>query len=56
MLKRFLMNMLSSFVGAWIALVLFGVAAVLVGIGIAASFGSGADVQIGRASCRERVF
>lgn len=44
MLKRFLMNMLSSFVGAWIALVLFGVAAVLVGIGIAASFGSGADV------------
>lgn len=38
------MNMLSSFVGAWIALVLFGVAAVLVGIGIAASFGSGADV------------
>lgn len=44
MLKRFLINMLSSFVGAWIALVLFGVAAVLVGIGIAASFGSGADV------------
>ena len=44
MLKRFLMNMLSSFVGAWIALLLFGLAAVLVGIGIAASFGSGADV------------
>ncbi len=38
------MNMLSSFVGAWIALLLFGLAAVLVGIGIAASFGSGADV------------
>lgn len=44
MLKRFLMNMLSSFVGAWIALLLFGLVAVLVGIGIAASFGSGADV------------
>lgn len=38
------MNMLSSFVGAWIALLLFGLVAVLVGIGIAASFGSGADV------------
>lgn len=41
MLKRFFLNALSSFVGAWIALVLFGVAAVLIGIGIAAQFGAG---------------
>ncbi len=33
------MNTLSSFVGAWIALVLFGVVAVLVGIGIVAKLG-----------------
>lgn len=40
MLKKFFLNMLSSFVGAWIALVLFGVVAVLVGIGIASKFGA----------------
>ncbi|MDE6008189.1 MAG: hypothetical protein K2G90_03170, partial [Muribaculaceae bacterium] len=40
MLKKFFMNMLSSFVGAWLALVLFGVVAVLVGIGVAAKIGS----------------
>ncbi len=39
MLKKFFMNTLSSFVGAWIALVLFGVVAVLVGIGIVAKLG-----------------
>lgn len=42
MLKKFFMNMLSSFVGAWIALVLFGVVAVMVGIGIVAKMGSSA--------------
>ncbi len=39
MLKKFFMNTLSSFVGAWIALVLFGVVAVLVTIGIVAKLG-----------------
>ncbi|MDE6337965.1 MAG: signal peptide peptidase SppA [Muribaculaceae bacterium] len=39
MLKKFFMNTLSSFMGAWIALVLFGVVAVLVGIGIVAKLG-----------------
>ncbi|MDE5976312.1 MAG: S49 family peptidase, partial [Muribaculaceae bacterium] len=40
MLKKFFLNMLSSFVGAWIALVLFGVVAVMVGIGIMAKLGA----------------
>lgn len=39
MLKKFFMNTLSSFVGAWIALVLFGVVAVVVCIGIVAKLG-----------------
>lgn len=39
MLKKFFMNTLSSFVGAWIALVLFGVVAVLVCIGLVAKLG-----------------
>ena len=39
MLKKFFLNMLSSFVGTWIALVLFGVVAVLVTIGLLAKFG-----------------
>lgn len=39
MLKKFFMNTLSSFVGAWIALVLFGVVAVLVTIGVVAKLG-----------------
>lgn len=39
MLKKFFMNALSSFVGAWIALVLFGVVVVLVCIGIFAKLG-----------------
>lgn len=37
MLKKFFLNVVSSFVGAWIALVLFGVVAVLVCIGVVAS-------------------
>lgn len=40
MLKKFFLNTLSSFMGAWIALVLFVVALVLVGVGIAAKFGA----------------
>ncbi|MDE6532662.1 MAG: signal peptide peptidase SppA [Muribaculaceae bacterium] len=39
MLKKFFMNALSSFVGAWIALALFGVVAVIVCVGILAKFG-----------------
>lgn len=39
MLKRFFLNMLSSFVGAWIALVLFVLVAVLVGFGLIAKIG-----------------
>lgn len=41
MLKKFLLNSLSSFVGAWIALALFGVAAVVSIIALVASFDSG---------------
>lgn len=37
------MNVLSSFVGAWIALVLFGVVAVLVCIGLVAKLGASSD-------------
>lgn len=40
MLKKFLLNSLSSFVGTWIALVLFGVAAVMIAIGVAVRVGS----------------
>ncbi|MDE7496399.1 MAG: signal peptide peptidase SppA [Muribaculaceae bacterium] len=43
MLKKFFMNALSSFVGAWIALALFGVMAVIVGIGIMAKLGASSD-------------
>ncbi|MDE5791050.1 MAG: signal peptide peptidase SppA [Muribaculaceae bacterium] len=39
MLKRFFLNLLSSFVGTWIAIMLFGVVIVLVCIGLAARFG-----------------
>lgn len=39
MLKKFFLNLLSSFVGAWIAMVLFCVVAVFVVIGVAARFG-----------------
>lgn len=40
MLKKFFLNALSSFVGAWLALALFGVAALFIIIGIAARIGS----------------
>lgn len=43
MLKRFFLNTLSGFIGAWIALVLFVVAAVMVCIGLAAKFGAGGE-------------
>ncbi len=36
MLKKFFLNTLSSFVGAWIALVLFGVVGVIVAVGLVA--------------------
>lgn len=39
MLKKFFLNTLSSFVGAWIALALFGVVAVIVCVGLVAKFG-----------------
>lgn len=46
MLKKFLLNSLSSFVGTWIALVLFGIVAVIVGISITAgSIGSDSKVS-----------
>lgn len=40
MLKKFFLNMLSSFVGAWIALVLFGVVAVMVVVGVVSKIGA----------------
>ena len=40
MLKKFFMNTLSSFVGAWLALVLFGVVAAIVCVGIVAKIGA----------------
>ena len=40
MLKKFFLNLLSSFVGAWIALVLFCVVAVVVAIGVAVRLGA----------------
>lgn len=38
MLKKFFLNTLSSFVGTWVALVLFGIVSVIVTIGILARF------------------
>lgn len=38
MLKKFFLNLLSSFVGAWIAMVLFCVVAVIVVVGVVARF------------------
>lgn len=40
MLKKFFFNMLSAFMGAWVALVLFGAVAVLVIVGVVARLGS----------------
>lgn len=39
MLKRFLLNSLSSFVGTWVAIMLFGIVVVLVIVGLGARFG-----------------
>lgn len=52
MLKKFFMNTLSSFVGAWLALVLFGVVATVVCIGIVAKIGisSGETESISKGS------
>ncbi len=43
MLKKFFLNLLSSFVGAWIAMVLFCVVAVFVAIGVAVRLGASDD-------------
>ena len=43
MLKKFFLNLLSSFVGAWIAIVLFCVVGVFVAVGIAARLGGGEE-------------
>ncbi|MDE6523268.1 MAG: signal peptide peptidase SppA [Muribaculaceae bacterium] len=43
MLKKFFLNLLSSFVGAWIAMVLFCVVAFMVVIGVAARLGGDDD-------------
>lgn len=40
MLKRFFLNALSSFIGAWVAIVLFGAVAVTVIVGLIAQLGS----------------
>lgn len=39
MLKRFFLNALSSFIGAWIAIVLFGIVCVIVVVGLIAQLG-----------------
>lgn len=44
MLKKFFLQTLSSFVGAWLAMVLFAAAAVIVVIGLVARIGGDADV------------
>lgn len=44
MLKRFLLNSLSSFVGTWVAIMLFGIVVVLVIIGLGARFGGGSSM------------
>ncbi|MBD5190093.1 MAG: signal peptide peptidase SppA [Bacteroidales bacterium] len=44
MLKRFLLNSLSSFVGTWVAIMLFGVVIVLVCIGIGVRLGGASSV------------
>ena len=40
MLKKFFLNALSSFIGAWIAIVLFGAVIAIVAVGLVASLGS----------------
>lgn len=50
MLKKFLLNSLSSFVGAWIALALFGIAAVLTVFALIGSLGNSTMEQVKRHS------
>lgn len=50
MLKKFFMNLLSSFMGAWIAMVLFSVVAVIVVIGVIARIGEGDIKSEGKVS------
>lgn len=45
-MKKFFFNLLSSFVGAWIALVLFVVALVIVGVGMLGKVGSKSTAKI----------
>lgn len=47
MLKKFFLNTLSSFVGTWLAVMMFGIVAVLVVIGLAARMGtSGSNPEV----------
>ena len=43
MLKKFFLNLLSSFVGAWIAIVLFCVVGVIVAVGVAVRLSGGEE-------------
>lgn len=47
MLKRFFLNLTSSFVGAWLAMVLFCIIAVIVIVGVLARIGSGESTETG---------
>ena len=51
MLKKFFLNLASSFVGTWLALILFGLAAVMIGVGIV---GSLATSSVTTASVKSR--
>lgn len=53
MLKKFFLNALSSFVGAWIAIALFGIVAVIACIGLVGALeGSSAkDTSMPRGVC-----
>lgn len=46
MLKKFFLNTLSSFVGAWIALILFGIVGVIVAVGLVANI-QGTESSVG---------
>ncbi len=46
MLKKFFLNTLSSFVGAWIALILFGIVGVIVAVGLVANI-HGTESSVG---------
>ncbi len=46
MLKKFFLNTLSSFVGAWIALILFGIVGIIVAVGLVANI-QGTESSVG---------